>query len=134
MGSFFFGRREDLQKRRYNYCTYLDIPIKYPAFSPFPLRHLVTSRDNQWWRHSLAHVVVDGAWYTLRGENFYYRKVWGNAYPPKKEVFVFWRCTKVPFPPSLFWCLCIAKENVGESEPIPFFEEKWKQWCLWETI
>ena len=60
-------------------------PLCILAFSPLPPRHQVTSRDNHWWRHSLAHVVEDRVWYTLRGENFYYRKVWGNASPPPQK-------------------------------------------------
>ena len=82
-------------------------PLSILAFSPLPPRHQVTSRDNHWWRHSLAHVVEDRVWYTLRGENFYYRKVWGNASPPppKREVFVLWRCTTAPFTPLPFLVL-----------------------------
>ena len=103
IGWLFFGRREDVQERRYSYSTYLDIPIKYPAFSPFPLRHLVTSRHNQWWRHSLAHVVVD--WDILSEEKTFTTEKYGAMPPPpppKKEVFVFWRCTTAPFPPPFF--------------------------------
>ena len=110
-------------------------PLSILAFSPLPPRHQVTSRDNHWWRHSLAHVVEDGVWYTLRGENFYYRKVWGNASPPpqKEKRLSSEGVQQLPSPPSLFWCLCITKENVGESK-LPFFEEKWKQLYFWETI
>ena len=110
-------------------------PLSILAFSPLPPRHQVTSRDNHWWRHSLAYVVEDRVWYTLRGENFYYRKVWGNASPPpqKEKCLSSEGVQQLPSPPSLFWCLCITKENVGESK-LPSFEEKWKQSYLWETI
>ena len=60
-------------------------PLSILAFSPLPPWHQVTSRDNHWWRHSLAYVVKDGVWCTLRGENFYYRNVSGNASPPPKK-------------------------------------------------
>ena len=76
-------------------------------------------KNNHWWRHSLAHVVEDRVWYTLRGENFYYRRVWGNASPPQKEKRLSSEgVQQLPSPPSLFWCLCITKENVWESKLI----------------
>ena len=74
-------------------------PLSILAFSPLPPRHQVTSRDNHRWRHSLAYVVDDGVWYTLRGKNFYYRNVGGNAPPPTK-MFVFWGVLSPP-PPVL---------------------------------
>ena len=98
-------------------------PLSILAFSPLPPRHQVTSRDNHWWRHSLAHVVEDRVWYTLRGENFYYRKVWGNASPPpQKRSVCLLKVYYSSLPPSLFWCLCTTNENVGESK-LPFLKK-----------
>ena len=122
IGWLFFGRREDVQERRYNYSTYSDIPIKYPAFSPFPLRHLVTSRHNQWWRHSLAHVVVD--WDILSEEKTFTTEKYGAMPPPppQKRSVCLLKVYYSSLPPSLFWCLCITNENVGESK-LPFLKK-----------
>ena len=108
-------------------------PLSILAFSPLPPRHQVTSRDNHRWRHSLAYVVDDGVWYTLRGKNFYYRNVGGNAPPPQQKCLSSEGYS--PLPP-LFWRLCITKENVGEWKlPIFFFlKKKWKQSFIWETV
>ena len=77
-------------------------PLSILAFSPLPPWHQVTSRDNHWWRHSLAYVVEDGVWYTLRGENFYCRNISGNASPPKKKCLSFKGVLQLPSPPPFF--------------------------------
>ena len=134
MGGFFLVEERMYKREDIIIVPIQTFPLSILAFSPLPPRHQVTSRDNHWWSQSLAYVVKDGVWYTFRGENFYYRNVGGAMPPPpQQKVFVFWRGTTAHLPPSLFWCLCITKENVGESK-LPFFEEKWKQWYLWETI
>ena len=107
-------------------------PLSILAFSPLPPWHQVTSRDNHWWRHSLAYVVEDGVWYTLRGENFYYRNVSGNASPPpKKSVCLLKRYYSSPSP--LPFLVLMYHEGKCWRIKAPIFEEKWKQWYLWET-
>ena len=122
MGGFFLGEGGMYKREDIIIVPIQTFPLSILAFSPLPPWQIVTSRDNHWWRHSLAYVVEDGVWYTLRVENFYYRNVGGNASPPQQKVFVFWRGTTAPFPPSLFWCLCITNENVGESK-LPFLKK-----------
>ena len=132
IGWLFFGRREDVQERRYSYSTYLDIPIKYPAFSPFPLRHLVTSRHNQWWRHSLAHVVVD--WDILSEEKTFTTEKYGAMPPPppKKKCLSSEGVLQLPSP--LPFLVLMYHERKCWRIKAPVLEEKWKQWYLWETI
>ena len=86
------------------------------AFSPLPPWHQVTSRDNHWWRHSLAYVVEDGVWYTLRGENFYYRNVSGNASPPpKKKCLSSKEVLQLPFP-SPFFGAYVSRRKMLENQ------------------
>ena len=135
MGGFFLGEGGMYKREDIIIVPIQTFPLSILAFSPLPPRHQVTSRDNHWWRHSLAYVVEDGVWYTLRRENFYYRNVSGNASPspPQKKSVCLLKGYYSSPPPLLFWCLCITKEKVGESK-LPFFEEKWKQSYLWEII
>ena len=83
------------------------------ALSPLPPWRQVTSRDNHWWRHSLAYVVEDGVWYTLRGENFYYRNVSGNASPPQKKS------------------VCLLKGYYSSPSPPPFLVLMYHEGKCW---
>lgn len=86
------------------------------ALSPLPPWRQVTSRDNHWWRHSLAYVVEDGVWCTLRGENFYYRNVSGNASPPpKKKRLSSKGVLQLPFP-SPFFGAYVSRRKMLENQ------------------
>ena len=85
MGGFFLGEGGMYKREDIIIVPIQTFPLSILAFSPLPPWHQVTSRDNHWWRHSLAYVVEDGVWYTVRGETFYYRNVSGNASPPQKK-------------------------------------------------
>ena len=101
-------------------------PLSILAFSPLPPRHQVTSRDNHWWRQSLAYVVKDGVWYTFRGENFYYRNVGANASPPlQQKVFVFWRGNTAPLLPSFFGAY-VSRRKMLENQSSHFLKISWK--------
>ena len=103
MGGFFLGEGKMYKREDIIIVPIQTFLLSILAFSPLPPWHQVTSRDNHWWRHSLAYVVEDGVWYTLRGENFYYRNVSGNASPPPKKK-----------------CLS-SKEVLQLPSPSPFF-------------
>ena len=117
MGGFFLGEGGMYKREDIIIVPIQTFPLSILAFSPLPPWHQVTSRDNHWWRHSLAYVVEDGVWYTVRVETFYYRNVSGNASPPKKSVCILKGYYSSP-PPLLFWCLCITKEKVGIKAPV----------------
>ena len=103
MGGFFLGEGGMYKREDIIIVPIQTFPLSILAFSPFPPWHQVTSRDNHWWRHSLAYVVEDGVWYTLRRENFYYRNVGGNASPPPNKK-------------------CLSSEGVLQlTSPPPFF-------------
>ena len=97
-------------------------PLSILAFSPLPPRHQVTSRDNHWWRHSLAHVVEDGVWYTLRGENFYYRNVRGNASPPNKKCLSSEGVLQLTSPPPFFGAY-VSRRKMLENQSSHFLKK-----------
>ena len=126
IGWLFFGREGRMYKRKNIIIVPIQtFPLSILAFSPLPPRHLVTSRDNHWWRQSLAYVVKDGAWYTLRGENFYYRNVGGNAPPPNKKCL----SSKVLYhssPPPLPFLVLMSHEGKCWRIKAPIFWRKVK--------
>ena len=102
-------------------------PLSILAFSPLPPWHQVTSRDNHWWRHSLAYVVEDGVWYTVRGETFYYRNVSGNASPPQKKCLYSKGVLQLPSsPPFLVFMYHEGKSNQEKGIKAPVFWRKVK--------
>ena len=118
IGWLFFGREGRMYKRKDIIIVPIQtFPLSILAFSPLPPRHQVTSRDNHRWRHSLAYVVDDGVWYTLRGKNFYYRNVGGNAPPPNKNVCLL-RGT-LPSPPC--FGAYVSRRKMLENESSQFF-------------
>ena len=102
MGGFFLGERRMYKREDIIIVPIYTFPLSILAFSPLPPWQIVTSRDNHWWRHSLAYVVEDRVWYTLRGENFYYRNVSDNASPPPKKS------------------VCLLKGYYSSPSPLPF--------------
>ena len=113
MGGFFLGEGGMYKREDIIIVPIQTFPLSILAFSPLPPWHQVTSRDNHWWRHSLAYVVEDGVWYTLRGENFYYRNVSGNAsLPPKKSV-------------------CLLKRYYSSPSPLPFLVLMYHEGKCW---
>ena len=116
MGGFFLGERRMYKRKDIIIVPIQTFPLSILAFSPLPPRHQVTSRDNHWWRHSLAYVVEDGVWYTLRGENFYYRNVSGNASPPpKKKCLSSKEVLQLPFP-SPFFGAYVSRRKMLENQ------------------
>ena len=134
MGGFFLGEGGMYKREDIIIVPIQTFPLSILAFSPLPPWHQVTSRDNHWWRHSLAYVVEDGVWYTLRGENFYYRNVSGNASPPPKKKSVCLLKGYYSSLPPLPFLVIMYHEGKCWRIKAPIFEEKWKQWYLWETI
>ena len=113
IGWFFLGERRMYKREDIIIVPIQTFPLSILAFSPLPPRHQVTSRDNHWWRHSLAYVVEDGVWYTLRGENFYYRNVSGNASPPPKKS------------------VCLLKRYYSSPSPLPFLVLMYHEGKCW---
>ena len=61
-------------------------PLSILAFSPLPPWHQVTSRDNHWWRHSLAYVVEGwGVIYSQRRKLLLPKCKWQCLPPPPKK-------------------------------------------------
>ena len=118
MGGFFLGEGRMYKREDIIIVPLQTFPLSILAFSPLPPRHQMTSRDNHWWRHSLAHVVVDGVWYTFRGENFYYRSVnvSGNASPP---------------PPPQKKSVCLLKGYYSSPSPPPFLVLMYREGKCW---
>ena len=123
MGGFFLGERRMYKREDIIIVPIQTFPLSILAFSPLPPWQIVTSRDNHWWRHSLAYVVEDRVWYTLRGENFYYRNVSGNASPPpKKKCLSSKGVLQLPFP-SPFFGAYVSRRKKLENQSSRFLKK-----------
>ena len=122
MGGFFLGEGGMYKREDIIIVPIQTFPLSILAFSPLPPWHQVTSRDNHWWRHSLAYVVEDGVWYTLRVENFYYRNVGGNASPPNKKCLSSEGVLQLPSPPPFFGAY-VSRTKMLENQSSHFWRK-----------
>ena len=86
------------------------------AFSPLPPWHQVTSRDNHWWRHSLAYVVEGwGVIYSQRRKLLLPKCKWQCLPPPQKKCLSSKEVLQLPFP-SPFFGAYVSRRKMLENQ------------------
>ena len=110
---FFFGRGGMYNREDIIIVPIQTFPLSILAFSPLPPWHQVTSRDNHWWRHSLAYVVEGwGVIYSQRRKLLLPKCKWQCLPPPKKSV-------------------CLLKRYYSSPSPLPFLVLMYHEGKCW---